>query len=242
MIRKYLLLIIAVFSLSAAQGAEKSSKYALQIGNFNKIRIDDNVNVVYNNKPDSTGYAMFFGRPEFADSFIFTNNGKGTLRVQVNTDDVNSPDLPTLYIYSDYLTSVVSSSEKTVEIHAPAPAPEFSARLVGNGRIIADNLNCTVVKGELSTGCGTVLLHGKADKAVLKMVGTGVIQADKLRANRVDCTILGSGQIGCWAVDFLTVKGIGSTKIYYRGNPRIKKTGGGKLISIPGASEPDAGE
>ena len=29
------------------------------------------------------------------------------------------------------------------------------------------------------------------------------------------------------------MKGIGSTKIYYKGDPKVKKTGGGKLFPIP---------
>ena len=71
--------------------------YCLDVGRFDKIKITDNVNVVYRSVPDSTGMAVFTGAEEFANAFIFTNS-KGKLRIQVNTEDVNNPALPVLYV------------------------------------------------------------------------------------------------------------------------------------------------
>ena len=67
---------------------------------------------------------------------------------------------------------------------------------------------------------------------VLKMVGTGTINADGLKTELVNCKIMGSGTIGCWPLSRLDVRGIGSTKIYYKGAPEIKKVGGGKLFPL----------
>lgn len=65
------------------------------------------------------------------------------------------------------------------------------------------------------------------------MVGTGTISADRLEADVVQCKILGSGSIGCWPLQKLNVRGIGSTKVYYKGDPQVKKSGGGKLYPLP---------
>ena len=43
---------------------------------------------------------------------------------------------------------------------------------------------------------------------------------------------MGGGTIGCWALDKLECRGIGSTRIYYKGEPEIKKVGGGKLFPL----------
>ena len=69
------------------------------------------------------------------------------------------------------------------------------------------------------------------------MVGTGTIQADELKADRVNCKIMGGGNIGCWATESLDVRGIGSTRIYYKGKPKIKKVGGGKVLPLTAATE-----
>ena len=53
-----------------------------------------------------------------------------------------------------------------------------------------------------------------------------------MRAEIVNCKIIGSGSIGCWCLSKLDVRGIGSTKIYYKGTPEIKKVGGGKLFPL----------
>ena len=66
-----------------------------------------------------------------------------------------------------------------------------------------------------------------------------MIQADGLEAQSVKCSVLGTGSIGCWAVDNLDVRGIGTTKIYYRGEPKVKKVGGARLLPI--YEEPQSG-
>lgn len=229
--RKQLLMFIAFMAVVAAK-AQIVENYKVEVGQFDKVKVVDNVNVVYRNLPDSTGYVQYVGAKEFADAFILTPK-EGTLKIQVSTDDVGNPELPTLYIYSDFLTSVENSSTFTLKVENPAPCAEFSAKEVGNGKIIVENLKANVVRATIATGNGTVNIAGECKDAILKMVGTGVISADRLEAVKVQCKILGGGTIGCYPLDQLDVKGIGSTKIYYKGEPHIKKSGGGKLFPLP---------
>lgn len=225
----YLLLLpFIAFSMHA-----EVQNYKVEVGQFDKIKVQDNVNVVYRCLPDSTGFVQYSGDKEFADAFIITPKTDGTLRIQVSTEDVDNPHLPTLYIYSDFLTSVVNASSFSVLIENPAPCAEFKALQIGNGSISVENVKTNKLLATLNTGNGTVNISGSAVTAILKMVGTGVISADRLRADDVQCKILGSGSIGCWPESKLAVKGIGSTKIYYKGDPKIKKAGGGKLFPLP---------
>lgn len=203
-------------------------KYKVNVGQFSRLKVLDNVNVVYRNVPDSTGYIVYQGVEDFADSFIFTVTN-GLLKIQVTTEDVNKPDLPTLYVYSDFLTNVENSSNFTVTVESPAPCPEFKALQIGNGKIIVNGLIATDVKGELATGNGTVILSGECNNACCRLVGTGSILTNLLKAKDVKVRIAGSGLVKCWAEDNLVVKGIGSTKIYYKGNPCVKKSGGGHV-------------
>lgn len=209
--------------------------YAVKVGSFSKLSVTDNVNVVYRANPDSVGYAWFSGDEQFADAFIFTNKG-GSLRIQVNTDDVNNPGLPTVYLSSEFLVEVKNSSNKELRVESLSPGVDFKATQIGNGKVVVNGLKAGKVAGTLNTGNGTVSLSGQCETASLKIVGTGLIQADGLKALEVKCQIMGSGSIGCWPVEALKVMGIGSTKIYYKGDPQsVKKSGGGKLFRLDSA-------
>ena len=230
--KKLLLCLMALLSICSYAQNSRLKDYALKVGQFDRIKIDDNVNVVYRQNPDSTGYVAYRGEEEFADAFIVSVN-KGQLRVQVDTEDVGKPNLPTLYVYSDFLTCVTNSSAFEVRVSDLAPCPEFKVVLIGNGTITVDDIRANRLVAKLATGNGTINLSGKVEDTNLDMVGTGTIQADRLESLQVTCHIMGSGTIGCWPVDLLKVKGIGSTKIYYKGEPEVKKSGGGKLFQIP---------
>lgn len=226
-----LLLILISLTTFTMQGVRHDQIHTIEVGQFNRIKITDDVNVVYRCVNDSTGLATFESDPEFANAFLFSVNN-GELRIQVNTEEVTSTSLPTVHVYSDYLTSVENGGNCTLTVLAPRPCPEFKATQMGNGTIIVDDIEATEVKGRLATGLGKVILSGKCRKADLSILGTGAVQADRLEAQDVQCNLLGGGTIGCWAVDNLKVRGIGSTKIYYKGSPKVKKSGGGKLFPL----------
>ena len=225
------MIIAAAISASA-----QSDIYKINVGQFDRITVDDDVNVVFKCNPDSTGYAVFEGREEFADAFIFTNN-KGDLRVQVSTEDVGHPELPTIHLYSDYLTGVTNSSDFSVRIDSNASVPKFSIKLIGNGEIVCDGIRATEVGVNFITGKGKVVIEGRATKAVYKMVGAGLIQADMLSAELVECVGVGAGTIGCWATEKLNIRGLGSTKVYYKGHPELKKSGFVKYFPLTSATQ-----
>lgn len=229
---KKILLLLFLMAFMPVVKAQNTQQYKIEVGQFNKLKVSDNVNVVYRCVPDSTGWVQYRGSKEFGDAFILTPKN-GTLRIQVSTEDVGSPELPTLYVYSDFLTSVENSSDCTLTVENPAPCAEFSAKEIGNGHIVVEGLRANIAKAAVTTGNGTVTLSGSCRDAMCQMVGTGVIAADRLEAQNVQCKILGGGTIACWAVEKLNSKGIGSTKIYYKGDPVIKKQGGGSIFPLP---------
>lgn len=228
---KFLYVVFLVLAVASANGQEIED-YKVEVGQFDKVKVCDNVNVVYRCHPDSTGYIQYRGDKQFADAFILSPKD-GNLKIQVSTEDVGHPDLPVLYIYSDFLTSVENASNFSFIVENPAPCAEFKATQVGNGSLFIENLKSNKVTASIATGNGTINVSGTCQDAVFKMVGTGMIAADRLVADNVQCKILGSGSIGCCPKVKLNVRGLGSTKIYYKGDPQIKKSGGGKLFPLP---------
>lgn len=230
-------LVAALTLVSLAAGART---YTVNVGQFEKLKVNGNISVVYKNLPDSTGIARYEAPEDSQDCFSFSTKGDGSLKVEPSDDKWGDLNLPVVYLYSDFLSSVESFSEKNVEVESLAPCASFSVTQVGNGSISVDNVKCNNLTAAITTGNGQIYITGICVNANFRMVGAGLISADRLKADNVKCRILGTGSIGCWPQQNLNVTGLGSTKIYYKGNPAIKKTGGGKLFELPEELDEDA--
>lgn len=226
--RPLIALMATLFACFLSLSAEE---YTFPVGSFKTLKIQDNVNVIYHCKPDGHGYVKYTGTPDFDDAFILTASGD-VLKIQVNTEDVDKPDLPTLHIYSDRLAKVDNYSDRDVIIKDACEQQQFTASLIGNGSITIDGLNTEKLNARVTAGNGKITITGRAVKANFRMTGAGAIDAEGLKVQDVNCKILGGGTIICGPEHQLKTIGIGSTKIQYHGNPDIIHKGGGKLISL----------
>ena len=208
-----------------------AKQFTLPVGQFSKISVDDNVNVVYVGADGSPSRVVYDGDSKFAKAFIITHKGN-KLRIQVETMFVDDPELPTLYVYSDFLENASLSAESTLTLKSVAPGSNLDMSVMGNGSIVAENIRATKVGASIKSGNGTISISGHCQTAGFNMLGNGTIQADRLEATTVSCKILGQGSIGCWPSEELKVMGIGNTKIYYKGKPKISKKGGGRLYPL----------
>ncbi|MDE6866478.1 MAG: DUF2807 domain-containing protein [Muribaculaceae bacterium] len=225
--------LLTMIALSAA-GADHT--FRIKVGQFDKLAVNNNLRVVYHANADSTGYAVYKAPADMADVFLFSNE-KGNLKVQTASADLDANDLPVVHHYSYYLISVANSADHTLIVNNNPSVPHFTAKMIGNGSIVVKSIKAGEIQASVLTGNGSIILSGECDKALYQMVGTGTIQADQLKAETVQCKIMGSGTIGCWATNILKMRGIGSTKVYYKGKPKIKKVGGGKLFPLTAANE-----
>lgn len=220
----FMAVVMAAFQVSAKE-------FTLPVGQFSKLSVDDNVNVVYVGANGTPSRVTYKGDQKYARAFIITHKGN-KLRIQVETIYVDDPDLPTLYVYSDFLENASLSAESTLTLESVAPSSQLNLSLMGNGNIVADKVRATKVSAAIKSGNGTICVSGNCQTADFTMVGNGTIQADHLEATTVNCKMLGNGSIGCWPVNDLKIRGIGNTKIYYKGNPDVDKKGGGKVFQL----------
>ena len=224
---------ILAFLLTTIGGFWVSAEvYTVETGQFQKLKIDADISLVYKNISDSVGMARYEAPEGNEGIFVFNVKKDGTLNIDVSDRNFGQKDLPVVYVYSDFLNSVESYSNFYVLIESVAPCTSFTATQIGNGTVNVEGVEATTVGAAIKTGNGTVNISGECETATLQMLGTGLISADRLKAETVKCKILGTGSIGCWPLQKLDVKGIGTTKIYYRGKPEIKKMGGGKLFEL----------
>ncbi len=217
------IIIAALASLMAlAATAEDAHDYDLKVNDFSEIKIIDDINVVYRCLPDSAGHATFRALPDQVASFIFQPNGS-SLELRLAPEALSKADgLPTVTIYSTYLTRAENDGLGRLLIDNVAPGPKLQLVVVGNGRITAKGIDHSAVDASIRTGKGEIILSGRADQAKLSSLGTGNIQADALEARQAKCRITGTGSIGVNAKEALSVSGIGTGTVYYLGQPEIK--------------------
>lgn len=226
------------FALSRAAEPEQPSEqpveiidFFFEVKNFSDLRVQDNVNVVYTLSSDSIASVRYSATRDFDDAFIFTSSGE-TLKIQVNTEDLGKPGLPTLFVASNRLDKIENYSDFNLKIDSKIHADSFTASLIGNGSISIADIQAKNLNAKITTGNGTIAITGNCENAEFKVTGTGNIKAANLKAQNVVCRILGGGSISTYPIKTLNTRGVGSTKIFYRGNPVIKRRGGGKLIHI----------
>lgn len=221
------LTVIIAYACTAA-----ADVYEYEPGPFDRLVVRSDIDIVYRNVPDSAGYIRYESDKDYSGKIdVSCSKGKLSIIDKMTEEKYGNP--PTLYMYSDYLVSVSYEGAGTADIMMESATPTFSAKLTGNGKIVCDGVNTTELSANIVTGNGTIVARGRCAKAKFSLTGTGLIQADELVADEVKCSVLGSGSIGCRPLDTLDVRGIGTTGIYYYGNPTIKKVGGAKLEKMP---------
>lgn len=246
---RFLMALSLLVTLSAyGAGDEPVQKFELDVKDFSQLVVDDGLNVEYHSNDDMAGKAVFSAPKSIADKILFENNGKGKLLIQKSFHEETElvSDLPTIKVYSRFLKSITNNGDSTVRALEVRPTMEMNATVVGNGRLVVRDVDCSKFSGSIKTGNGTLVVTGKCAEAVLSNTGTGAIQADNLRAGNVSCRFFGTGTTGCWATGTLTVKGMMKGKLYYRDTPaRIRNFSVGvKIYSLEGTEwlgeqEPD---
>jgi len=207
---------------AAATFAASPTPYDLKVNNFSELKVVDNVNVVYRCNPDSAGHVIFSATPDQASAFILQPDGT-KLEILVAPEADNTADrLPTVTVFSSYLTRAENDGRGHLRIESAAPGPKLQIVLEGNGRITARDIDQQAIDASIRTGNGEIVITGKTDMAKLSSLGSGQIQADELKAREARCRITGTGSIGVNASESLTISGMGSGTVYYLGNPEIK--------------------
>lgn len=201
--------------------AQHPTNYDINVGDFNELKVSDGINVDYKFSADSAGRAYFDCPAQMVSTFIFTNKG-GRLTVQLSPESIGVKNLPAITVCSKFLTKVENTGDSTLRVLSANSVPKFEAILEGNGHLSVKDVDANDVKAVMRLGNGTLVISGQCRDAKLDLTGTGIIQADELVAQNASISAKGTGSVGVNAVNNLGIFGMGTTSIYYVGNPNIK--------------------
>lgn len=214
--------LVGVLFSSLTVYSSEIERYEVDVKDFQELKVIDAVNVVYRYNPDSIGKAVFETTREMAPEILFVPS-PGKLEIQLATRKGEYDGLPTITVYSNFISKVENDGDSTVTIHNPQPNAKIKLRLVGNGKIIAEQLQTSLLEASIDTGNGTLIVSGKSTAAKLSCTGSGKLLTESLATEEATCKLIGTGYITCDVRDRLTVSGMGTGTIYFSGMPEIKK-------------------
>ena len=230
-------LISIILTVSVLLSANAQTKHhVVKVSDFNRLTVIDNINVNYCCNPDSAGLVVFNCSQEIADALIFSYSSNGRLSIQMNDDFEKLKNLPVLTLYSSTLEEAENAGDSVLRVSKLPPLKNFKVRLTDNGKFIVRGVRASQLELQILSGKGKIIADGSCDDLSLRLVGTGEIQADKVKATNVSCRIMGTGSMGCDVNGGeLKVSGSGTGKVYYKGNPSkvsVRKLGTIKAIPM----------
>ena len=230
-------LISIILTVSVLLSANAQTKHhVVKVSDFNRLTVIDNINVNYCCNPDSAGLVVFNCSQEIADALIFSYSSNGRLSIQMNDDFEKLKNLPVLTLYSSTLEEAENAGDSVLRVSKLPPLKSFKVRLTDNGKVIVRGVRASQLELQILSGKGKIIADGSCDDLSLRLVGTGEIQADKVKATNVSCRIMGTGSMGCDVNGGeLKVSGSGTGKVYYKGNPSkvsVRKLGTIKAIPM----------
>ena len=233
--KRVLISIILIVSVLLSANAQ-TKHHVVKVSDFNRLTVIDNINVNYCCNPDSAGLVVSNCSQEIADALIFSYSSNGRLSIQMNDDFEKLKNLPVLTLYSSTLEEAENAGDSVLRVSKLPPLKNFKVRLTDNGKVIVRGVRASQLELQILSGKGKIIADGSCDDLSLRLVGTGEIQADNVKATNVSCRIMGTGSMGCDVNGGeLKVSGSGTGKVYYKGNPSkvtVRKLGTIKAIPM----------
>ena len=111
---------------------------------------------------------------------------------------------------------------------------EIKTSVDGSGDVDVENFTCEKVT-TIVNGSGDIEYRGNVNEHVVRIEGSGSLEAYDLKTNITQVDVRGSGDSHVWATNKLDLNIDGSGDIYYKGAPAVDiyKQGSGKAIPRP---------
>lgn len=214
---RQILTLAGALAFTMTLAAEKTTQ-RLEVGDFNELIVVDGVKVNHVCNADSAGFAVFTCEPQTASEITFNNNS-GKLTIQTTAEGESYADVPTVTVYSTTLQKAENSGDSLLCVNIGTPTKSLKINQMGNGTIKVSGIDVESLEASFTTGKGTMEIAGRADKAKIRNVGTGTIDAQELLVADMNCFIFGTGDIKIGTTDKVKIYGAGNGKVIYDESP-----------------------
>ena len=134
------------------------------------------------------------------------------------------------YIGMPELTGINLSGSGDIKCEDSFDADQVEINISGSGDIQgefdAEEINISI------SGSGNISMSGKSERQKINITGSGDYYGYKLKSDRCEVSIVGSGEAEVYVTDNLDASVMGSGDIYYKGSPDVTTsvTGSGSII------------
>ena len=220
-------LFLGLFAVSMVQAVETSVKQ-FTLDDFYKMKVYNNFDVSYRQNADSAGIVVIMAATtDIQHIECVSKKGVLTIKYKGNCDKEQMQG--SLIVYSTALEYAENNGIGSIQISTPISGAAFKAKVMGNGSIMARQVDYGIVEASVIAGKGKIALAGKCREAEFTVTGSGQIESDGHMSRDVTCRIRGNGVIGCYATQKLNARATGNGEVYYRGTPEISKLALGEL-------------
>ena len=185
------------------------------LNDFNAITSAGPFDVVY--ETGNTCKARITG-PDNIVPLVKTDISNGNLSIRFGRDThISGNPNVTIFVTAPTVSgySVTGSGSILIKSKLDMASHDIKITVTGSGGITTRTIQCK------SLNCrGNISIKGSAGEAVLKVTGSGNIDAGTLATKRTSASITGSGTIACHATDEINTSTTGSGYISYQGNPK----------------------
>ena len=211
--------------LCFGQSANNTVKqHTLTVGDFNRLSVNTSIAVDYRCVADSAGLAVFTVAENNVEDILFSNNGKGSLTIDLDFDYDYRAGVPRITVYSSGLERIANNGDSLVRATGLPPVEKFNVVLIGNGQLMVDNIQADKVDASIRSGHGLIELSGRTKELKAAVVGTGIIDALELPAINVTASMVGTGKILCAPEYELLIRGMGTGVVLYPRAPAVVRS------------------
>lgn len=152
----------------------------------------------------------------------------------INAKEEICPNRMKVYFPFQNLTKIELNKGGRVSANEPIKLDELSIKVNTTGQVVMSSIDIQKINTKIE-GSGLIEFKGKAKECSAVVEGSGNITLSGLQTTESYAKIKGSGNIRIAATESLEAIIEGSGNIYYRGEPKNKKTkieGSGKVIKL----------
>ena len=190
------------------------------VGSFNHVIVGGNWVVTYVQAPNHSIRVEMPSR--WFDNYNFNVRSR-TLRVERRgvLPSLSNSAQPRIYVYAPSLYSVNLSGFAVAENWSTVSGRDFTINISGAARA---NLNLELTRNLVVNSSGTARLTLAGNTRDLRISGSGVVHIEAFGLQVTEArpvNLAGVGFVEITVSDRLNIQAAGTTRIYYRGDPRI---------------------